>query len=199
MKLCDIQMLPGRIIDMENMADTLNAEDFLLEQLRGQIEDLERQVNITESTTLLSRHEKILGLPSDSEATLLDRRSRVVAKLLGQGTVTPKLVQYVSASFTNGAVDVTEYPEQYKLEIKFVGTVGIPPNMDDLTQTLRDILPAHLEWTYVYTFNTWSAAGALTWGQASTRTWQEMREREIDGYKTITGDAYPSTPPTRVD
>lgn len=182
MKLCDIQMLPGRIIDMENMADTLNAEDFLLEQLRGQIEDLERQVNITESTTLLSRHEKILGLPSDSEATLLDRRSRVVAKLLGQGTVTPKLVQYVSASFTNGAVDVTEYPEQYKLEIKFVGTVGIPPNMDDLTQTLRDILPAHLEWTYVYIFNTWSAAGALTWGQASTRTWQEMREREIDGY-----------------
>lgn len=113
MKLCDIQMLPSRIIDMENMADTLNAEDFLLEQLRGQIEDLERQVNITESTTLLSRHEKILGLPSDSEATLLDRRSRVVAKLLGQGTVTPKLVQYVSASFTNGAVDVTEYPEQY--------------------------------------------------------------------------------------
>lgn len=181
MKLCDIQMLPGRIIDMENMADTLNAEDFLLEQLRGQIEDLERQVNITESTTLLSRHEKILGLPSDSEETLLDRRSRVVAKLLGQGTVTPKLVQYVSASFTNGAVDVTEYPEQYKLEIKFVGTVGIPPNMDDLTQTLRDILPAHLEWTYVYIFNTWSAAGALTWGQASTRTWQEMREREIDG------------------
>ena len=73
------------------------------------------------------------------------------------------------------------YPEQYKLEIKFVGTVGIPPNMDDLTQTLRDILPAHLEWTYVYIFNTWSAAGALTWGQASTRTWQEMREREIDG------------------
>ena len=68
-----------------------------------------------------------------------------------------------------------------KLEIKFVGTVGIPPNMDDLTQTLRDILPAHLEWTYVYIFNTWSAAGALTWGQASTRTWQEMREREIDG------------------
>ena len=46
MKLCDIQMLPGRIIDMENMADTLNAEDFLLEQLRGQIEDLERQGNI---------------------------------------------------------------------------------------------------------------------------------------------------------
>ena len=88
MKLCDIQMLPGRIIDMENMADTLNAEDFLLEQLRGQIEDLERQVNITESTTLLSRHEKILGLPSDSEATLLDRRSRVVAKLLGL-TVAP--------------------------------------------------------------------------------------------------------------
>ena len=181
MKLCDIQMLPSRIIDMENMADTLNAEDFLLEQLRGQIEDLERQVNITESTTLLSRHEKILGLPSDSEATLLDRRSRVVAKLLGQGTVTPKLVQYVSASFTNGAVDVTEYPEQYKLEIKFVGTVGIPPNMDDLTQTLRDILPAHLEWAYVFVFNTWATAGALTWGQAKAFTWKQLRECDLNG------------------
>lgn len=118
MKLRDIQMLPGRIIDMENMADTLNAEDFLLEQLRGKIEDLERQVNIAQSTTLLSRHEKILGLPTDSEAALADRRSRVIAKLLGQGTVTPKLLQHVAASFSNGEVEVTEYAKQFRLEIK---------------------------------------------------------------------------------
>lgn len=178
MRLRDIQMLPARIINMENLADTLSAEDFLLEQLRERIEDLERQVNITESTTLLSRHEKILGLPSDSEATLSDRRSRVVAKLLGQGTVTPQMVQYVSASFSNGAVTVTEYPARYKLEIKFVGTVGIPPNMDDLTAALREIMPAHLSWEYVFVYNTWRTVAAHTWEELSGRTWASVKEEE---------------------
>ena len=179
MKLRDIQMLPGRIIDMENMADTLNAEDFLLEQLRGKIEDLERQVNIAQSTTLLSRHEKILGLPTDSEAALADRRSRVIAKLLGQGTVTPKLLQHVAASFSNGEVEVTEYAKQFRLEIKFVGTLGIPPNMNDLTNSLREIMPAHLQWDYVYVFNTNAVLGRLTHAQLAAYSHYQLRNEVI--------------------
>ena len=52
------------------------------------------------------------------------------------------MIQNVSESYSNGTVEITEHPEKYTIDIKFVGTVGIPPNMDDLTATLREIMPS---------------------------------------------------------
>lgn len=163
------------------MCDLQQAMQPEITALQEYQEDVIDQLCVETATWGLSSWEKALGIPVDESKTLDFRRSRIRAKLRGNGVTTVAMIQSVAESYSNGSVFVTEYPEQYKLEIKFVGTLGIPPNMDDLTQTLRDILPAHLEWAYVYIFNTWSAAGVLTWGQASTRTWQEMREREIDG------------------
>ena len=117
----------------------------------------------------------------DEDKPLDFRRSRIRGKLRGNGVTTVAMIQNVAESYSNGAVAVTEYPAQYKLEIKFVGTIGIPPNMDDLTQTLRDILPAHLEWSYVFVFNTWAAASELTWGQANAFTWKQLRESDLNG------------------
>lgn len=125
--------------------------------------------------------EQTLGIPVDEAKELDYRRSRIKSRLRGAGVTTVALIQNVAESFSNGAVAVTEYPAQCRLEIKFVGTIGIPPNMDDLTQTLRDILPAHLEWAYVFVFNTWATAGALTWEQAKAFTWKQLRECDLNG------------------
>lgn len=161
-----------------DLQEALEPEALALWEARDGLLD---QLVVETATWGLKYWEQTLGIPVDEAKELDYRRSRIKSRLRGAGVTTVALIQNVAESFSNGAVAVTEYPAQYRLEIKFVGTIGIPPNMDDLTQTLRNILPAHLEWAYVYIFNTWSAAGALTWGQASTRTWQEMREREIDG------------------
>lgn len=152
-----------------------------LAALREYQDDVTAQLCVETATWGLASWEAALGIPVDEDKPLDYRRSRIRGKLRGNGVTTVAMIQNVAESYSNGAVAVTEYPAQYKLEIKFVGTLGIPPNMDDLTQTLRDILPAHLEWAYVFVFNTWAAAGALTWGQAKVFTWKQLRESDLNG------------------
>ena len=104
------------------------------------------------------------------------RRSRVRAKLRGVGVTTVALIRDTAASFSNGAVEVTEQAAQYRIKIKFAGTIGIPPNLDDLTAALREIMPAHLGWDYIYVYNTWDAVKAHTWAEIKARTWAAVKE-----------------------
>ena len=90
------------------------------------------------------------------------------------------LIESVAESFSNGDVAVTEYPAQYRLEIKFVGTIGIPPNMDDLTASLREIVPAHLQWDYVLIYNTWNMTKLHTWNELKARTWAQVKGETWD-------------------
>lgn len=152
MKINDQKMLPKRVLMMENMADLLQSENIVLDQLHDLITEQERQLTISTATTLLSRHEKILGLPTDSDATVEDRRSRIIAKLLGQGTVNRKLLQRVASSFTNGAVEIIEHPSDFSFDLKFVSAIGTPPNMDNLSAALDEIKPAHLVYRYLYRY-----------------------------------------------
>lgn len=108
------------------------------------------------------------------------RRSRIRSKLRGSGVTTVALIESVAESFSNGDVAVTEYPAQYRLEIKFVGTIGIPPNMDDLTASLREIVPAHLQWDYVLIYNTWNMTKLHTWNELKARTWAQVKGETWD-------------------
>lgn len=125
--------------------------------------------------------EQTLGIPVEEGKDVGFRRSRIRAKLRGACVTTVAMIQNVAESFSNGTVAVTEYASQFRLEIKFVGTLGIPPNMEDLTAALRESMPAHLQWDYVYVYNTWAAARVLAWGQAAALTWQQLRESELNG------------------
>lgn len=161
-----------------DLQEALEPEALALWAARDSLLD---QLDVETATWGLKYWEQTLGIPVDEGKALDYRRSRIKSRLRGAGVTTVALIQNVSESFSNGAVTVTEYPAQYRLEIKFVGTIGIPPNLDDLTQTLREILPAHLEWAYVFVFNTWAAASALTWGQAKAFTWKQLRESDLNG------------------
>ena len=161
-----------------DLQEALEPEALALWEARDGLLD---QLVVETATWGLKYWEQTLGIPVDEAKELDYRRSRIKSRLRGAGVTTVALIQNVAESFSNGAVAVTEYPAQCRLEIKFVGTIGIPPNMDDLTQTLRDILPAHLEWAYVFVFNTWATAGALTWGQAKAFTWKQLREGDLNG------------------
>lgn len=176
-----IACFPAYYLASPEMRDLQAAMQPEITALQEYQEDVIDQLCVETATWGLSSWEKALGIPIDESKALDFRRSRIRAKLRGNGVTTVAMIQSVAESYSNGSVFVTEYPEQYRLEIKFVGTLGIPPNMDDLTQTLRDILPAHLEWAYVFVFNTWAAAGALTWGQAKAFTWKQLRESDLNG------------------
>lgn len=148
--------------------DTATAREYMVKQLNPQ----------TATPDGLAIWEQALGIPIDESRDVSFRRSRVIAKLRGRGTTTVAMIQNTAESFSNGAVAVTEYPKDYRVEIKFVGTVGTPPNMDDLTVALREIMPAHLHWEYIIIFNTWAVTAQHTWAELSTRTWDDVKERD---------------------
>ena len=79
----------------------------------------------------------------------------------------------------NGEVEVTEYPSLFKLEITFVSRIGVPPNIDDLTTALKEILPAHLAWDYVYIFRTYDQLTPYTYGQLAAYTHDQLRNEVL--------------------
>lgn len=164
--------------EFADIQQALEPEVLALWQARDGMMD---QLNVDSATWGLKYWEQALGIPVELAKPAAFRRSRVRSKLRGVGVTTVAMIQNVAESFSNGAVAVTELSERYRVEIRFVGTIGIPPNMDDLTAALREIMPAHLGWDYVIIYNTWGSIKARTWGALAARTWADIKESDLDG------------------
>ena len=87
------------------------------------------------------------------------------------------MIENAAKSYSNGEVQVIENAADYSFKVKFVGTKGIPANIADLTLTINEIKPAHLAFTFEYTYNTWNDIAGMTWGGASAYTWEQLRVR----------------------
>lgn len=137
------------------------------------------QCFVSTATDLLSRYEKIYGLSVDVTKSNMFRRERIIARAKGAGTITKKMLQDVATSYSNGEVEVIENPADYSFIVKFVGTRGIPANMGDLTITIEEIKPAHLNYTFEYTYRRYEELIIYTHEQLSTHTHQTIREGVI--------------------
>lgn len=161
-----------------------NTMKILQKNLSENINNLSKSLNetidqgfISSATNLLSRYEKIYGLEVDISKSNDFRRERIKAKLRGQGTTTKELIKNVVSSFSNGDVEVIEDSANYTFKIKFVGVKGIPSNMADLILTIEEIKPAHLSFSFEYSYNTWSDIKKSTWQNIKIDTWQNLKVR----------------------
>lgn len=127
------------------------------------------------ASNLLSRYEQIYGIEVDVNKSVAFRRERIIAKAKGVGTITSKMLEDVAASYSNGEVEVIEYPEEYRFVVKFIGTKGIPPNMADLTISIYEIKPAHLAFSFEYTYNTHATLANYTHDELGLLTHEELR------------------------
>lgn len=159
---------------MESLQGILSSQ---INKLAQSMEETIDQCFIDTATHLLSRYEKIYGLDVDVSKSHEFRRERIRAKVRGIGTVTKQMIAEVARSYSNGEVEVIEDNANSSFIVKFVGTKGIPANMADLTLTIEEIKPAHLSFTFEYTFNTWNDISCMTWEEAGSLTWNELRER----------------------
>lgn len=117
-------------------------------------------------------HPTIAGKP-DSE-----RRSRILSKLRGMGTVTINLIQVIASAYDNGLVDVIDHPEDYYFITKFIDHRGVPPNLDDVKAAIEEAKPAHLEALYEFTYSWWGEVrdNIATWGgiTSTVPTWGDL-------------------------
>lgn len=150
-----------------------------LDAARAAWESFLEQLDLERATWDLEGWERFLGLPTDAAGEAPFRRSRIRARLRGAGTTTVAMVKNLAESFSNGAAEIVERPADYEIDIIFTGTIGIPPNLEDLTAALEDALPAHLGYRYVITYRTWNMVSGMTWDQASAYSWGQLKEGTI--------------------
>lgn len=142
--------------------------------VKSAIADLLDQLFIETATWGLSRWEKVYGLDTDVNKNYAYRRERIKARKNSKGTVTKQMIINIASCFSGGEATVIEYPREYRFVIKFIGVKGIPGNMKDLTDTINEIKPSHLAFTYEYTYNTWDVIGIKTWKTLSNETWNSV-------------------------
>ena len=144
-----IDYLPGFYHNSPEVQAIQQALEPEAQRLRQETEQIARQLALDTAEWGLDYWERALGIPVDVSKPLEFRRSRAASKLRGQGTATVALLQNVAQSFANGQVDILEYPSEYRFEVKFTGVIGIPPNMEDLSDAIEEIKPAHLTYSYI--------------------------------------------------
>lgn len=121
--------------------------------------------------------EKPLGIPIDLNKSYEDRREVIKAKIRGSGTTTRQMIKNTAEAFSGGECDVIMHPENYSFTVQFIGIKGIPKNMEAFKQMLEDIKPAHLAYDFKYTYTVWNFLKDknLTWDQAKTKTWDNLK------------------------
>jgi uncharacterized protein YmfQ (DUF2313 family) len=145
----------------EVVTNILDRESEEMADLNADIADVLDQFFIDTATWGLENWERVCGIPTDRTKPNQQRRSVIKSKLRGIGTVTVGMLQSVAQAYDRGTIEVTEQPSLYQFTIKFVDTLGAPPNIDDLKAAMESVKPAHLAVVYAYKYLLISQAQAL--------------------------------------
>ncbi|KHF26831.1 hypothetical protein LR68_04356 [Anoxybacillus sp. BCO1] len=146
------QYLPNYYQDIREFQTLIGTENKEVEQLNVTIDEVLKQFYVDTATWGLSYWERICGISVDESKPIDQRRSVIKSKLRGIGTVTVALIKNVAESWYNGEVEVTEQPSLYTVKIKFVSKLGVPSNLTDIQNALREILPAHLAINFEFSY-----------------------------------------------
>lgn len=157
------------------MLQLMGTNAAILDAAEATINAADAQCLISTADTSLSRWEQIFGLPNSEESNER-RRERLLARKRGSGTGTIAHLKNVIAAFANGKVEIVELYGQYAITIEFVGTLGVPPYLDDVIAAINEIIPAHIGYTILIAYRTWAEVAGKTWAEIADKTWQEIAE-----------------------
>lgn len=145
-------MLPA-YYDTENVRAVLDTQGKEFDALKTLLQYIIDQLFVTSASGWgLDWWEQELGLPTVAGKPDSERRSRILSKLRGMGTVTVNLMEVIAEAYDNGDIELIDHPEDYYFIIKFISHLGVPPNLADVMEALEEAKPAHLEVVYEYKY-----------------------------------------------
>ncbi|NFH70074.1 DUF2313 domain-containing protein [Clostridium botulinum] len=124
--------------EQQKQVDSINADT----------QDLINQCFVETATWGLDTWEKELGIQSNIGDSYSIRRSRILAKLRGQGTTTIEAIKNICKSFVED-VEVIEHNPQYYFQINLLSHSGFPSGFDTLYESIREVKPSHLGVNYI--------------------------------------------------
>jgi len=156
--------------------ETLGAYDIGFKELEHMLDVSERNLFVDTAVEALPIFEKDLGLTPQNELDYEQRRQQIISRFRASlKQTTEETIKNVARAFKNGEIEINKTDTPGVFEIKFTG-IGIPDNLKGFKRVIDIIMPAHLQIEYTFTFNTWDVVSNVTWGQASSMTWEEFRE-----------------------
>ena len=167
--------LPKRLLSapVEEFQDAFQPQIDVFSQVMWDI--MQKELFASTALQWLPLWETAYGIPSEPEKPISYRRSRLLSKMRGAGTTTAEMIRQVVLSYSNSDCEIVEKNSTYQFEIHFVGTIGIPPNMDDVKAAIEEIKPAHLGYQFVYLFRTWDMVSDQTWGELSSQSFAQIK------------------------
>lgn len=167
--------VPPFLAELRELAELYRTEGYEIGYLQHNLRDLFDQAFIVSATWGLVLWEQMYGVTTNMSLSYEQRREILMAKLRGQSTTTKQMIQETAAAFSGGEVQVTEDNPHHHFIVRFVGVKGIPRNMQAFIDMLNEIKPAHLTYSFEYTYTTWGDLKGMTWGELKNMTWGEVK------------------------
>lgn len=176
MKMQLIDLLPEYYKGSTEVRAIQDALNEATTKLREDVDSFLAQLDLNTATWSLPLWEKAVGLPSNPAMPLRDRRNMVSGRLVGTAPATPEHLQGLASSLAKCPATVIEYPDEYRIVIKFDNEIGGLLYLGPLTDALKACLPAHIQFSYDFRYILWSEAMERYpyWEDIDGLTWQEI-------------------------
>ena len=125
----------------------VNAMQGVLDAQEAATRSVTAQESLDTVTWNLAVEERLAGITPPPGATLESRRTALKAKWRSVGKLTIEQIQAVADAWKNGEVLVS-FPDG-RIRVQFVGSFGVPEDMDSLKAAIRLVIPAHLPVDYL--------------------------------------------------
>ena len=134
-----------------------------------------RQIFIEEfDETTVKLWENFMGIEPDKSYSLDERITQILYTLNARYCCSINFLKEQAKFFTNGEIEVHEYPSVFNFEIEFTG-VGIPKNMDNFRNMVEISKPAHLTYSIRYNYRTHGSLKNMTHGEMKAFTHKGLR------------------------
>jgi hypothetical protein len=157
--LSDLPQYYDSVLEMRVIAQV---EGDQVDHLLADIADQLNQRFVSSATWDLPAWEEELGIVPPTGQPIEQRRSVINSKIRGYGKFSGQLMRNVAMSYDNGEIDVSFDPASSTFTVRFVSTLGQPPNISDLQAAIAEILPAHQLVTYTFRYLTISEVNSMT-------------------------------------
>ncbi|URN94632.1 MAG: YmfQ family protein [Candidatus Pristimantibacillus lignocellulolyticus] len=180
------ETLPKNLMDYlpyywRDIRDMVELQSTVGEELgisQSALAELNTQAFLTTATWGLEYWEREFGLTTDPSMSDSWRREILMAKIRGHGTVTKQMIISAAIAFSGGDVEIVEYQSESRFVVRFIGMLGIPANMAGFIAMLEQMKPAHLSFSFDYSYTTWDKLKDMTWANAGQMTWGQLRTYE---------------------
>ena len=152
--------------------DIINALTAKLTSSENKINDLYKQIFLSYATWYLDLKENEMAITKRSD-NITERRNIIKTRLLGVGTATKAMLEgtvnsidgvTISIGFEDMTVIVTFIHAETNKLITFA------------LDTLKEIIPYHLDLFFTYEHVKWQELKNVTWGDVKKYTWKEIAD-----------------------